>query len=139
MLRQAARIVMIGLMVLNGLLFIANIYVLGDTEAAIAMHDDLAPTANDPIVIGKVLDCFIVGGCYLIAAWGVARRKFRLAIFGVWGFALFDGFYMLELLLWGKSHPRVWFDFCIFGGLSLLIGIYCWQVWRNRDTLAGSA
>jgi hypothetical protein len=29
------------LMIVNGLFFISNIYVLGDTQAALAMHGDL--------------------------------------------------------------------------------------------------
>jgi hypothetical protein len=120
------------LMVLNGLFFCANIYVLGNTQAAIAMHDDLAPDAGPSIANAKVLICFFVGLCYLIAAWGMARDRNRLALVGIGGFVLFDGFYLIELILWGKSHPRVWFDFGIFGGISLVIGIFSWLQWEKR-------
>lgn len=122
------------LMILNGLFFIANIYVFGNTKEAIAMHDDLAPTAGAVMANAKVINCFVVGLCYLAAAWGIARRRSVLILFGVWGFALFDGFYLLELVLWGSTHTRVWVDFSIFGGISLAIGIFSWHQWKNRIT-----
>jgi hypothetical protein len=116
--------------------FCSNIYVLGNTQAAIAMHNDLAPTAGPFIANAKVLNCFFVGLCYLIAAWGIARGRNRLAVVGVGGFVLFDGFYLIELILWGKSHPRVWFDFSIFGGISLVIGIFsCLQCKKRIITI----
>lgn len=127
------------LMVLNGLFFIANIYVLGNTQEAIAMHDDLAPTAGAVMANAKVLNCFVVGMCYLVAAWGIVRRRSIPVLFGVLGFALFDGFYLLELVLWGRSHTRVWVDFIIFGGISLVIGIFSWHQWKNRIITAEGA
>lgn len=130
---------MLILMVLNGLFFIANIYVLGNTQEAIAMHDDLTPTAGAVMANAKVINCFVVGLCYLAAAWGIARRRSVLALFGVLGFVLFDGFYLLELVLWGSSHTRVWVDFSIFGGISLVIGIFSWHQWKNRITTAEGA
>ena len=124
------------LMMLNGLLFISNIYVFGNREAAIGMHDDLAPTASDLMVNAKVVLCFVVGFLYVVSAIGIMKKKYALALSGVIGFILFDGFYILELILWSKTHPRVWIDFSVFGGLSLLIGIYSWLNWSSRTESA---
>ena len=118
--------------ILNGLLFISNIYVLGNTEAAINMHDDLAPSASALIVNAKVILCFIVGILYIVSAFGIIRKKYGLALAGIIGFVLFDGFYIIELIMWYRIHPRIWIDFSIFGGLSLLIGAYSWRKWRKR-------
>ena len=131
MLTRIATTTVIVLMVLNGLLFVSNIYVLGDTPAAIAMHDDLAPDAGAFMAQGKVLNCFISGILYLIAAWGFIRRRDSLALYGVIGAAFFIGFYLVELVLWGTTHTRVWLDFSVFGGLSLVLGLASWRRWRG--------
>lgn len=118
-----ARRALIVLLVLNGLFFASNIYVLGDTAAAIEMHDDLAPTASPFVANLKVASCFATGILYLLAALGFVRRRPALVACGVWGFALFDGLFLYELAAWGLSHPRVWLDFAVFGGLALLFGV----------------
>lgn len=125
--------IIIALLLLQGLLFICNIYVLGDVEAAIAMHEDLAPTADPFIVNGKVIVCFITGILYLLAAYGIIRKNHHLLFTGILGIILFLGYYIIELFLWGASYPRVWLDFSIFGGLSLIMGVYLWQR-RKRKT-----
>lgn len=121
------------LMILNGLLFISNIYVLGDREAAIEMHDDLAPTASSLMANAKVVICFVVGVLYVVSAFAIIKKKYYLSLSGVIGFVLFVGFYILELILWSQTHPRVWIDFSIFGGFSLLFGIYSWLNWRIKS------
>jgi hypothetical protein len=55
-----------------------------------------------------------------------------LALAGIIGFVLFDGSYIVELIMWAEIHPRIWIDFSIFGGVSLLIGIYSWWNWGKR-------
>lgn len=132
---KIVKTVMLSLMILNGLLFISNIYVLGNNEAAINMHTDLAPSASTLMVNAKVIICFIVGMLYLVSAFGIIRRKFNLALAGIIGFILFDGFYIIELALWSRIHPQVWFGFIIAGGLSLLIGLYSFQNWRKGHSL----
>ena len=127
----------LSLMVLNGLFFCANIYVFGNTPAAIAMHNDLVPTVGPIIANTKILICFLVGLCYLTAAWGITRGRNGFALVGFGGFALFDGFYLIELFLWGASYPRVWLDFSIFGGISLIIGIFSWLEWKKRMIMTG--
>jgi hypothetical protein len=124
-------------MVLNGLLFISNIYVLGDREAALQMHSDLAASASGLLVNTKVMVCFIAGILYLVAAGGIVWRKFGLALAGVIGFVIFDGFYLVELLLWGATHPPVWLGVGLFGSLGLLIGVFCWLNWQKRTSLVG--
>lgn len=126
------KVIILALMFLNGLLFISNIYVFGNREAAIEMHNDLAPTASALMANAKVVICFVVGFLYIASAVSIIKKKYALALTGVIGFILFDGLYIYELILWSKSHPRVWIDFSIFGGLSLLIGIYSWMNWRSR-------
>jgi len=118
------------LMILNGLLFVSNIYVLGNTKAAIEMHTDLSPTAGPAMVNGKVIVCFVTGILYLAAAYAILSHKNRWAIAGVAGFVIFDGFYLVELAMWGGSHFQVWLGFGIFGGLGLIIGWYSWLTSR---------
>ncbi|MEW5959899.1 MAG: hypothetical protein AB1801_19430, partial [Chloroflexota bacterium] len=117
----------------------SNIYVLGNREAAIAMHDDLAPTASALMANIKVLDCFMVGILYVVAAYGIIRKKYDLALAGVIGFVLFDGLYLVELMMWAGIHPRLWIDFSLFGGVSLLIGFYSWWNWQKRASFRPSA
>lgn len=122
-------------MIANGLMFISGTYVLGDRKAAIEMHEDLAPSASDLMVNAKVVISFVVGILYLIAAYGIIRKKYNLALAGVIGFAIFDGFYVIELVLWAKTNPGTWMGFCIFGSLALLFGAYSLWVWRKREAL----
>jgi len=134
-LAKIGKTIILIVMMLNGLLFISNIYVLGNREAAINMHNDLAPSANALMVNTKVIITFIVGVLYIISAFGIIRKKYDLAFAGIIGFVLFDGFYIVELIMWARIHPRIWIDFSIFGGLSLLIGVYSWWNWRKRINL----
>ena len=120
------------LMILNGLFFMSNIYVLGSHEAAVAMHNDLSPNAGPIITMGKVLNCFLVGICYIVAGIGILRLKKGLVQWGVWGCILFIAFYIIELILWGSTHKRVWFDFSIFGGISIVYGFISYRYWKNK-------
>jgi hypothetical protein len=131
MLARVGRWCLLVLLILNGLLFVSNICVLGDTPAAIAMHDDLSPLASPFIANLKVLVCFDTGILYLAAAIGIVRRTRALVACGVGAFLLFDGTYLYELAAWGLSHPRVWLDFTVFGGLSLAFGLFAWREWRR--------
>jgi amino acid permease len=119
------------LMILNGLFYASNIYVLGNHEAAIAMHDDLSPDAGPIITMAKVLVCFVVGICYLVAGLGIFSSKKDLVQLGVWGCLLFLALYIIELILWGTTHTRVWRDFAIFGGVSIVFGLFSYRYWKN--------
>jgi hypothetical protein len=123
---------MLILMILTGLLFISNIYVLGNTEAAVAMHDDLPRSAGAWLANSKVLKCFAVGILYLVGAYGILRKRYSLALAGILGCALFVGFYVFQIIMWANIHPRMWTDFAIFGGVSLMIGLFSWWHWRQR-------
>jgi hypothetical protein len=95
-------------MVLNGLLFVSNIYVLGNTEAAIEMHDDLPRSASALLANVKVIDCFVVGILYLTAAYGIIRQKYHLALAGVIGCVLFVGLYLYQFMIaWGNIHAEM--------------------------------
>lgn len=133
MVAKTGKWIILILMILSGLLFISNIYVLGNREAAIAMHDDLPRSASALLANTKVLDCFVVGILHLIAAVGIIRKKYAWALAGVIAFVLFDGLYIFQLIMWASIHPRMWVDFSIFGGLSLVIGIYSWWHWKHRS------
>ncbi len=139
MIARAFRRLLLLLLVLNGVFFVSNIYVLGDTPAAVAMHDDLAPSASPAVANAKVVVTFAAGALYLLTAIGVARGRRGLAACGVAAFLLFDGLYVYELAAWGRSHPRVWIDFAIFGGLALTFGIFSWREWRRPLTPAATA
>ena len=124
-------------MILNGLFFISNIYVLGDTQAAIAMHDDLPRSASALLANAKVIDCFVVGILYLVAAFGIIRQKYNLALAGAVACALFIGLYIYQLIVW--PNVNAWIGFAIFGGLSLLFGAYSWWHWQKRESHANSS
>jgi len=126
------KIIILILLVLNGVLFISNIYVLGDSEAAIKMHEDLAPSATALIANTKVIVSFVSGILYIVTAIGIIRKRYSLALWGIIAFVLFDGLYVIELIMWGKTHPMVWFGFSIFGGLSFLFAAYSWWCWRTK-------
>lgn len=126
-----ARPFLVGLLLLNGLFFASNLYVLGDAPAAIAMHDDLSPAATPFVANLKVLVTEATGILYVLGAIGFLRRRPALVAHALWGALLFDGLYAYELAAWGVSHPRVWLDFSVFGGLGLLFGVAAWREGRR--------
>lgn len=101
------------IMVLNGLLLTTNIYVIGNPAAAIEMHDDLPRNASDYLAITKVIVCFITGILYLIAAYGLIKKKYKLVLSGFIGFIIFDGEYIYQIINWSNEHPRMFVDFSI--------------------------
>jgi hypothetical protein len=123
MLRPVLVRVLALVLVLNGIFFASNIIVLGSTSRAIAMHWDLAPDAGPWMAQGKVVVCFLAGLGYLAAAWGLWRQRAGCCRLGEVAAWLFLAFYVLEALDWGRSHPRVWLGFAIFGGLALAYAI----------------
>ncbi len=132
MTNKIIKIIMLVIMISNGLLFVINIYVLGDREAAIEMHEDLSPDASALMANLKVLVGFATGILYLIGAYGIIRKKYALTFAGIMGFVLFDGFYIIELVLWAASYPLIWISFGIFGSLAFIIGAYSHRIWRKR-------
>jgi hypothetical protein len=116
-------------MILVGLLFGSNIYVLGDAASAIQMHEDLPQTASSLLVNMKVVITFITGVLFLVAALAIINKNHNMSLAGVFGFALFDGFYLLELAMWADVNPRIWTCFAIAGGIALLLGAFCWRYW----------
>ena len=130
-MKQFGRISLIILLILNGLFFITNIYVLGNTQAAIDMHEDLAPSAGPFMANFKVINCFITGLLYVVAAYGLIRKRKQFILAGVYGAIFFFAFYIVELILWGTSHPTVWIGFSIFGTLSLVLGYFSFKYWHN--------
>ncbi len=135
MIVKVLKIIALILIIAQGLMFVSGVYVLGDREAAIEMHEDLAPTASVLMANAKVLLSFVVGILYLMTAYGILRRKYSLALAGVIGFAIFDGFYVIELVMWAKVNPWTWIGFCTFGSMGLLIGAYSLWIWRKRKAL----
>lgn len=121
--------IILGGMILIGLLFVSNIGVLGNTASAIQMHEDLPPTASPLLVSIKVIITFIAGILFLISAFAIIRKSHNLSLAGVFGFAIFDGFYLLELAMWSGVHPRIWTYFVLAGGIAFLFGIFCWHNW----------
>ncbi len=129
---KIAKIFFLILMILNGLLFVIGVYVLGDRNAAIEMHEDLAPSASAFMASTKVLIGFIVGLLYLVSAYGIIRKKYNLTIAGIAGFAIFTGMYIVELIMWAEIHPQIWISFSAFDGAGFIIGVYSWYNWRKR-------
>ncbi len=136
MIYKIGKTLILVLMVLNGLLFVSNIYVIGDIQAIIAMHDDLAPSSSPLLANTKVIVCFITGLLYLASAIGIMKKKHLSGILGFAGFLLFDGLYLYQLVIHAAIHPRIWIDFGIFGTLSLIIGLFSFRYWTNRKSPA---
>jgi hypothetical protein len=130
--RPILRSILIVLLVLNGLFFVSNIYVLGNTRAAIEMHEDLAPTAGPVLAQAKVICTFLAGAGYLLTAAALWRRRPPLALAAPVGFAAFGGLYLVELSLWGGSHAPVWIGFALFGGLGAWFALSGWRYWRTQ-------
>jgi hypothetical protein len=126
-----AKFALLAIMILNGIFFTVNIYVLGDRTAAIAMHLDLAPTAGTLMVNAKVLVTFIAGILYLLAAFGLVRKRPGFLLSGVVACILFNGLYAVEIVKWGSFHPWVWKGFFTAGGLSFLIGACSYVFWKK--------
>ena len=128
---KSIKIIVLTLMALNGLLFISNIYTLGNPAAATHIHNDLAPSASALIINAKVIICFLVGILYLITVVAIILKKPQAKLAALLACILFDGLYIIELFMWGNTHPMVWFGFSLFGGLSLLFAIYSWRWSRH--------
>lgn len=128
---KAMKIIVLILMVSNGLLFISNIYTMGDPQAAMDIHEDLAASASLFMINAKLLICFIAGILYLATAVATIFKKAWAALTAVIACVLFDGLYIVELIMWWNINPWVWFGFCLFGGLSLLFALYSWRWSRN--------
>lgn len=134
MLKKIIRIIFLVLLIFKGLLLISNIYVLENREAAIEMHEDLAPTATAFTANVKVLVCFVTGILYLITAYGMIRKKYALTLAGIIAFLIFDGFYIIELAMWGNTNPYTWVGFGTFGIFAIIVGVYSFLLWKKRKT-----
>ncbi len=135
MVKKTLKISVLVLMMLIGMFLVSNIYILGDHQGAIEMHEDLAPNASAFWANAKVLNCFFTGLLYVISSIGIIRKRYHLTLAGVIGAGIFIALYLIQLWMWAGIHPRIWFDFSIFGGLALLFGIYSWRIWQKRETL----
>ena len=87
------------------------------------MHRDLTGNASAFLATAKVLVCFITEILFLITAYAIIKKKFKLAITGVLGSLLFIGLYLIEFIDGYKSNPQMLMWFLLFGGLSLMIGV----------------
>ncbi len=135
---RLARWILAALLLLNGLFFACNLYVLGDPAAAIAMHEDLSPAAAPFVAELKVVVTELAGILYLLGAVGFLRRRPALAVHAAWGAAPFLALYAYELAAWGRSWPAVWLGFAVFGGLALVFLVAGWREAR-RDVVPSAA
>lgn len=132
MIKKTGSFSLIILMILCGLFLMSNIYVLGNRQAAIEMHEDLAATVSTFMVNLKVLVCFFTGLLYVIAGIALIRKQYKYCLAGLIGTGLFITLYIIEIILWIKIHPRLLFYFSIAGSISLLFGFFCWKYWYER-------
>ena len=77
------------LMLVNGVFYATNIVVIGNTNAILNMHEDLAPNAGAVIANIKVINIFIVGLLFVICAVSIIRKKYKFAITGIIAAVLF--------------------------------------------------
>lgn len=120
------------LMLLNGLFFISNIYVLGNTVAAIKMHDDLPRDASALLANAKVLVCFFTGIFYVITVIAIIKKRYLWALAGVIGSTMFVGLYIIEFMAAKNIHIGMLIGFLIFGILSIIYGIFSWYYWHSQ-------
>lgn len=130
-MKKIAKWFLIVLLILNGLFFITNIYVIGDVQSGIKMHDDLSPNASPLMVNFKVINVFCTGILYLISGIGLIINRKRMILTGVLGSIIFVGFYVAELTLWGNEHKNVWLGFLTLGLLSIIFGILNFRIGKK--------
>lgn len=132
-MNDACRLALAILSLLNGVFFASNIYVFGRRTAAIRMHSDLAPDASAAMANMKVSICFLTGCGYVAAALGLFLHRYAWCLAGWIGAGLFLGLYAVELILWARTHRGTIYGFCVFGGLSTLIGAASLWAWLGRN------
>lgn len=131
--KKITNIIVLSLIILNGIFFMCNIYVIGNREEIINMHQDLMPTASDFIANSKVIGVFITGILYIITVVSIIRKKYGFALVAIiFGFIINNGLYLIQLIMWANIHPRIWIHLAIFGGLNLLYVIYSLLRWKKR-------
>ena len=122
------KVVIGGLMVVNGLVFAAQAYLFDDVAAALRIHGDLPPDAGASFVHLKV------GrgpspespGSSPASAWRRAGGTGPGCVPRVppRGRPLRG-----PVLALGSSHPGVWAGFAVFGVLALVYGAACRKAW----------
>ena len=130
------RVVVGAVMILNGLLFLGQVYLFPDAAAALRVHRDLAQDADFQFIALKVLSWGLAGLAWVVAGLGLAtgRRDWLPAAFV--GFLLVDGTFAAQFWLWGREMPTVWISFGVFGLLSFLYAAVARHVWRETAGLA---
>jgi hypothetical protein len=136
MIKKISNAFFLTLLILNGLFFLCNIYVIGNREEIIKMHQDLVPAAGAFIANAKVIGVFITGILYIITALCIIKKKYRPAFTAIIsGFVINNGLYIAQLIMWADIHPRIWIHLGIFGGLNLVHVIYTWISWKRFTIL----
>ncbi len=125
MLKKTANTIIMAIIILNGIFFMCNIYVLGNRAEIIKMHQDLVPSAGDLIANAKVIGVFATGVLYIITAVSIIKRKYWISLPAIiLGFLINNGLYVAQLIMWANMHPRIWIHMALFGGLNLLYVVY---------------
>jgi hypothetical protein len=120
------------LMLLFGIFFASNIYVIGNDLAAVDMHKDLYAKASTVMIQGKVIDCFFVGILYVIGAIGLLRNKNKFAVYALIAPVLFILFYIIEIISWSSVYPVVWIYFGITSGINMLFFWFAAMIFKTR-------
>jgi hypothetical protein len=123
-------------MVVNGLLFVGQVYLFPDATAALRVHRDLAPDADFQLVALKVLAWGLAGLAWVVSGIGLmtGRRDWLPAAFV--GFLLVDGLYVAQFWMWGDTLLTVWAWFGVFGTLAFVYAAVARHVWKATAGLA---
>lgn len=131
-MKTIQRYLLLALMIFIGVMFASNIIVFNNRLAAINMHDDLGRNASLLMANLKVIITFITGIALLITSYGIIRNKLKYAIATVCASTLFFLLYIVEVILWASTYPKVIMWFFIMGGLNVLFAIVSYKYWKNR-------
>ncbi len=105
-------------------MYTVNIRVLNNHAKAVKMHAEIPPSTGLPLVNTKVIISFLTGIGFVAAFIGLLLSNPLLLYVGACGALLFFLFYIVEVVLWGRSFPKVWLGFFTFGLVTALIGLY---------------
>lgn len=108
-----------------GIMFSTNIIVFNNQEKAVKMHREMHKDASLFLTNLKTIITFICGIGFLLAVVSFFMPNIYFFYAGTFGALLFFLFYIIEFLLWFKTHKIVIPSFFTIGIITALLGVYC--------------
>jgi hypothetical protein len=106
------------------LMYTTNIVALNNRTRALKIHGEIPESAGLFMLNCKVVITFLTGIGFVCAFVGFFFTNPLLSYLAASGALAFFLFYIVEVVLWGRSYPKVWGGFLTFGLVTLLLGLY---------------